>query len=191
MRNIVKFLPLLLILAVFGCAKPPQAEIDAAKAAVAKAAQNPDVVTYASDSLKSAQTLLAQMQTELNAKHYDKVKSLAVQASAAAAKAGTDATKNKDRIKTEAAALIEAVKLQIPKTEKTISSARNVRGVKLDFAALSADLKVAQAALADAEADYAAGAFMSAYTKASNAQTTLADTDRTVTSAIGALSRKK
>jgi len=191
MRHMLKFLPLLLVLMVFACAKPPQAEIDAAKAAVAKAAQNADVVTYASDSLKKAQDLLAQMQTELTAKRYDKVKSLAIEASAAAAKAGTDATKNKDRIKTEAAALIEAVKLQVPKTQKTITSARNVRGVNLDFAVLNADLKVAQAALADAEADYTAGAFMSAYTKASNAQTTLADTDRTVTAAIEALSRKK
>jgi len=191
MRHMLKFLPVVLILVIFACAKPPQAEIDAAKAAVVKAAQNADITTYASDSLKKAQDLIAQMQKELDAKRYDKVKSLAVEASAAAAKAGTDATKNKERIRTEAAALIESVKLALPNAEKKILSAKNVRGVKLDFAVLSADLKLAQAALADAEKDFQAGAFMSAYTKASNAQTMLVDGERTITAAVEALSKKK
>ncbi len=67
----------LLILGLFACAKPPQAEIDAAKAAVAKAAANSDVVTYAPEALAKAQDALSRMQTELTAKHYDKVKTLA------------------------------------------------------------------------------------------------------------------
>ena len=84
MRYLKVLIPVVLIAALGACAKPPQADIDAAKAAVATASQNPDIVAYAADTLKTAQDKLAQMQTELDAKHYDKVKSLAMDAKSAA-----------------------------------------------------------------------------------------------------------
>ncbi len=49
-----------------------------------RAAKNADIVAYAPDTLKSAQDKLAQMETELTAKHYDKVKALALDAKATA-----------------------------------------------------------------------------------------------------------
>ena len=84
MKTLKVLIPVALVLALAACAKPPQADIDAARAALAAAEKNADIVAYAPDSLKSAQASLAQMETELTAKHYDKVKTLALEAKAMA-----------------------------------------------------------------------------------------------------------
>jgi hypothetical protein len=71
MKALKVLIPVALVLALAACAKPPQADIDAARKAVTAAAKNADVVAYAPDQLKAAQDKLAQMETELAAKHYD------------------------------------------------------------------------------------------------------------------------
>ena len=51
------------LLALLGaCAHPPQAEIDAARAALDAASRNADVITYAPDSLRRAQEKMAGQQ---------------------------------------------------------------------------------------------------------------------------------
>jgi len=181
----------LLILGLFACAKPPQAEIDAAKAAVAKAAANSDVVTYGPEALAKAQDALSRMQTELTAKHYDKVKTLALEASAAAEKAISEALANKEKVKADAAALIAAMKKALPEAEKTIAAAKRIPRTGLDFSALAKALAGAKTSLAAAEADQANGNFMAAWNKASAVQTSLADGERTVTNAVQAATKKK
>jgi len=181
----------LLILGLFACAKPPQAEIDAAKAAVAKAAANSDVVTYAPEALAKAQDALSRMQTELTAKHYDKVKTIALEASAAAEKAISDALANKEKVKADAAALIAAMKKAIPEAEKTVAAAKRIPRTGLDFAALAKALAGAKSSLAAAETDQANGNFMAAWNKASAVQTALADGERTVATAVQAATKKK
>ena len=181
----------LLILGLFACAKPPQAEIDAAKAAVAKAAANSDVVTYAPESLARAQDALSRMQTELTAKKYDKVKTLALEASAAAEKAITDAVANKAKVKADAEALIAAMKKAIPEAEKTIAAAKRIPRTGLDFAALAKALAGAKTSLAAAEADQANGNFMAAWNKATAVQTALADGEKTVADAVQAATKRK
>jgi hypothetical protein len=184
-------LAVLLVLGLFACQKPPQAEIDAAKAAVAKAAANSDVVTYAPAALARAQDSLARMQTELTAKKYDKVKTLALEASAAAEKAVTEAAANKEKVKADAAALIAAMKKALPEAEKTVAAAKRIPKTGLDFTALARALADAKASLAAADADYANGDFMAAYNKASGVQTALADGERTVSTAVQAATKRK
>ena len=181
----------LLILGLFACAKPPQAEIDAAKAAVAKAAANSDVVTYAPELLARAQDALTRMQAELTAKKYDKVKTLALEASAAAEKAITEAVANKEKVKADAAALIAAMKKAIPDAEKTIAAAKRIPRTGLDFAALARAIAGARSSLTAAEADQANGNFMAAFNKASAVQTALADGERTVATAVQAATKRK
>ena len=181
----------LLILGLFACAKPPQAEIDAAKAAVAKAAANSDVVTYAPELLARAQDALSRMQAELTAKKYDKVKTLALEASAAAEKAITEAVANKEKVKADAAALIAAMKKAIPEAEKTIAAAKRIPRTGLDFAALARAIAGARSSLTAAEADQANGNFMAAFNKASAVQTALADGERTVATAVQAATKRK
>ena len=191
MSSLKIFVPILLVLALFACAKPPQADIDAARAAVAAAAKNPDIVAYAPDTLKSAQDKLAQMDTELAAKHYDKVKTLAIDAKATAEAAVNDAARNKQKAQADARTLIDALNKALPEAEKKAAAARNVRGIKLDFGALAKQLADAKAVVADADKDYAAGNYADALRKALVVQNQLNDGEKAVSDAVHAAAARK
>ncbi len=191
MKALKVVFPVLIVLLVAACAKPPQADIDAARAAVADAAKNPDVVAYVPDALKSAQDKLAQMETELTAKHYDKVKTIAQDARATAVAAVADAATAKAKAQADATALIAALKQALPDAAKKLADARRVRGVKLDFAALTKQLGDAQVAVADADNDLANGNYASALQKANAVQAQLTDSEKAVSDAIQAASAKK
>jgi Domain of unknown function (DUF4398) len=185
------FLPIVLALVVGACAQPPKADIDAARAAVATAGKNADIVAYAPDTLKAAQDKLAQMETELTAKHYDKVKSLALDAKATAETAANDAAKGKEKAQADATALIAALKKALPDASRKVAAARQVRGIKLDFAALNRQLAGAQAAVADADKDLADGNFASALQKAMAVQAQLSDSEKAIADAIQAAGKGK
>lgn len=104
MRVIVGFraIALGLALVVSGCAAPPTAEVDAAKAAVDKAvADHAD--QYAAETLKAAQEARAALEAELTAqegkwfKSYDRAKQLAAAAKEAGDKAAADAVAAKEK----------------------------------------------------------------------------------------------
>ena len=104
MRVIVRCLAITLTLGlavtIAGCASPPNADVDAAKAAVAKAT-NERASEYAADSLKAAQDAQAAVDVELKAqegkwfKSYDRTRELAGEAKAAGDKAAADAVAGK------------------------------------------------------------------------------------------------
>jgi len=190
MRYLKVLVPVVLVAALGACAKPPQADIDAAKAAVAEAAQNADIVEYAPDTLKTAQDKLAQMQTELDAKHYDKVKSLALEAKAAAETAATDASKGKEKAQTDATALIESLRQALPEATQRLTAAKKVKGLKLDFGTFTKQLADARTAIADAQKDLDSGDFASALQKATTIQAQLADGDKMISDAVAALKKK-
>jgi TonB family protein len=85
-----------------GCASPPATDVDAAKAAIDKAA-NQGADRFAPESLKSAQDARAALDAELKAqddkwvKSYDKAKELAVAAKNAGDKAAADAAVGKEK----------------------------------------------------------------------------------------------
>jgi hypothetical protein len=192
MKSLKWLFPLALImLTLVACAKPPQAEIDAAKAQVAKAAQDADVVAYAPESLKRAEDSLTKMQAELAAKKYDKVKAYAQEAQSAASAAIADGKANKERAKAQAASLIEAAKKAFPDAEKALASAKKLRPAKLDLVAATKGIADAKAALAQAEQSFAAGKFIDARDKAQSAQTKLADLVKSISEAVQAATRKK
>jgi TonB family protein len=110
MRAIVGFRAIALGLAitVTGCASPPSADVDAAKAAVDRAATD-RAGQYAAESLKAAEDARAALDAELKAqegkwlKSYDKAKELAVAAKAAGDKAAADAVAGKEKAEAIAA----------------------------------------------------------------------------------------
>jgi len=104
MRVIVGFRAIALGLALVasGCAAPPTAEVDAAKAAVDKAvADHAD--QYAAETLKAAQEARAALDAELTAqegkwfKSYDRAKQLATAAKEAGDKAAADAVAAREK----------------------------------------------------------------------------------------------
>ncbi len=191
MKALKVLVPVALVLALGACAKPPQADIDAARAAVAAAEKNPDIVAYAPEALKSAQASLAQMETELAAKHYDKVKTLAQEAKAEATTAANDVAANKSKAQADATALIAALKKALPAADAQIAAARKIRGVQLNFAALTQQVAQARSAVADAEKDLAAGNYASALQKATDVQTQLNNGEKLISDAIAAATNKK
>jgi len=104
MRAIVRFQTIALGLAitVTGCASPPSADVDAANAALAKAATD-DAGQYAAASLQAAQEAKTALDAELKAqegkwlKSYDKTKTLAVAAKTAGDKAAAEAVAGKEK----------------------------------------------------------------------------------------------
>ncbi len=97
-----------LAISVTGCASPPSADVDAAKASLDRAAAASDG-KYAPDSLKAAQDAQAALDAELKAqdgkwiKSYDRSKELAAAAKTASDKAVADATAAKDKAEAVAA----------------------------------------------------------------------------------------
>ena len=104
MRVIIRFRAIALGLAitVTACASPPNADVDAAKAALDRAASE-RAGQYAPESLKAAQDAQAAVDAELKAqegkwfKSYDRTKELAVATKTAGDKAVADAVAGKER----------------------------------------------------------------------------------------------
>ena len=191
MRALKVLIPVAFVLALAACAKPPQADIDAARSAVAAAGKNADIVAYAPESLKSAQASLAQMEKELTAKRYDKVKTLALEAKAMAGTAANDVVNNKAKARADAASLIAALQRALPAASAKVAAARRIAGVKLDFAALNQALAQAKAGVADAQNDLSGGNYASALQKATAVQVLLNGRERTVSDAVAVATNKK
>jgi uncharacterized lipoprotein YajG len=176
MKKARAIVPALLLVLLAACASPPQAEIDAAKAALASALQNPDVITYAPDSLRTAADKMDALDAEVAAqarrsalsRNYDLTRTLAAEASALARAANETATSSKQQVSLEASALLDEVTAAIQPFESRLWVAKRVPRIKLDVIAPLQQLpEQARATLADAQKDIAAGAFASAKAKLS------------------------
>jgi len=173
MRFTARFCAMALGLAVTvaGCASPPSADIDAARAAVEKATAA-QASQYAPDSLKAAEDALAALDAELKAQEakwfasYDKAATLATAAKTAGEKAAADAVAGKEKADAAAAAeraAAEAVEkaekeavrvggnIRPPKKTKDVTpiyppdaKSAGVQGVVIIEAVIGADGKVAK-----------------------------------------------
>ena len=199
MKALKVHIPVALVLALGACAKPPQADIDAAKAAVDSAAKNADIALYAADTLKTAKDKLAQMQADIDAqakkgavsRRYDNVKKLALEAKSAAETAKTDAGRNKEQAKADATAMIDALKKAFPEAEKKIAAAKKVRGIALNFTALARQMANAKAVVTAAEKDLADGNYAAAKEKAASVQAQMTEAEKAVADAVQAATQRK
>jgi hypothetical protein len=176
MRYLKALIPLILVLGLVTCAKPPQADIDAAKASVDTVAKNADVTAYAPNSLKAAQDSYAKLKAEVDAqaakgalsRNYDLTKTLVTQTKAAADKAKADAQKAKDQAKADATALIAGIKAQFPDVDKQLATAlkSTKKAVKTTATAMKPQVEQAKLTVAEAEQDLANGNYASAKAKA-------------------------
>jgi hypothetical protein len=190
MRIARAFAAVTLLSVLAACAEPPQAEIDAARAALDAASRNSDVVTYAPDALRSAQEKMNALNAEiaLQAKRsalsrsYDDAASLARETAALAARAGGDAVAAKQQVASDAAGLVEEVTEAIPGFESKVWAARRVPRIKLDIIApLQLVPDQARAAVDDARKDIASGAFAAAKARLMAAKDQLSSSEETIT----------
>ena len=164
MRAIVRFQAIALGLAitVTGCASPPNADVDAAKAAVDRAATD-RADQYAAESLKAAQDARAALDAELKAqegkwfKSYDKTKELAVAAKAAGDKAAADAVAGKEKAdavaakeKADAAAARAKARMAPVRIGGQIKAPKKIKDVKPVYPAIAQSARVAGAVTIEA-----------------------------------------
>ena len=163
-----------------------------ALAKVAAAERDVDVVTYAPDSLRAAQEKLAGLRAEMEAqenkssltRNYDLTARLAGQAAEAAAKSVEDAVAAKRQVRDEAAALLSSMSETILEFDRKIYAARRVRGITLDFAALTRTSQQIRVDLGDAQKDFDAGAFAAAHAKAMALQVHISSAEETISEAM-------
>ncbi len=182
---------LVLIMVLASCAKPPKAEVDAARAAVAKAGSDADAVVYEADLLRSAKASLARMDEELAAKRYDSAKTFALEASNSAQRAISEAGAAKLRVKAEAESLIASLKSSYDDAAAAIASAKRLGGLKIDLKALSADLAKARADGAEARKKLDSGSFLDARDSALTVKAKVADIQKRLADAVQASKKKK
>jgi TonB family protein len=141
-----------LAMTVTACDSPPTADVDAAKAAVDKAATD-RADQYAADSLKTARDAQAALDLELKAqeakwvKSYGKTKELAVAAKAAGDKAAAEATAAKE--KSDAA----AAKVKADAAGGQIKPPTKVKDVTPVYPAIARSARVAGAVVIAATID--------------------------------------
>jgi TonB family protein len=148
MCAIVRFraIALGLAIAVTGCASPPNADVDAAKAALDRAATD-RAGQYAAESFKAAQDTRAALDAELKAqegkwfKSYDKAKELAVTAKAAGDKAAADAVAGKE--KADAAAARARASVAPVRIGGQIKPPLKIKDVKPVYPAIAQSARVA------------------------------------------------
>lgn len=158
MRGIARFRTIALGLAitVTGCASPPSADVDAAKAALDKAAAD-RAGQYAAASLKTAQDAGAALDVELKAqeakwvKSYGKTKELAAAAKAAgdnaaadaaAGKATADAVAAKEKARADAAAARAKAKLAAVRVGGRIKPPTKIKDVTPVYPAIAQSARV-------------------------------------------------
>jgi hypothetical protein len=194
MRFLKVLIPLLVLAMLAACAKPPQAEVDAAKTALDTAVANPDVAAYAPSALQAAQDRLAQLQSELDAqaakgalsRKYDEAKNMALEAQAAAEGLAAQAATAKEQTKADAMTLLNELAIAVPEAEKGLAAAKRVRGVALDFKALTASLAQAKTEVSAADAAYNSGDFATAKATAAAVKDSLAQGQQVVADAVAA-----
>jgi hypothetical protein len=161
---------LLLVSAVLavGCAKPPQQEIDAAKAAMT-AAEQAEAPKYAADSWDKAQQAMNAVNAELEAQNakfalfrsYTKAKQLIADATNAANAAKDAGIAGKEKAKNDATAAIDAAKASLTNAETLFASvskcprARGAKEVKKDLETVKGNLEGYKNQVTDLDAKFA------------------------------------
>jgi hypothetical protein len=168
---------LLLVAAVLavGCAKPPQQEIDAVKAALTAAEQS-EAPKYAAESWDKAQQAMNAVNAELEAQNakfalfrsYTKAKQLIADATTAANAAKDAGIAGKEKAKNDATAAIDAAKAALTGAETLFASvekcprARGAKEVKKDLVAVKGNLDAMKNQVADLDAKFAKEDFFGA-----------------------------
>jgi hypothetical protein len=173
------------------CAKPPVEEMNAASAALSRAENDADAVTYAANTLARARDALNRMQTEADAKRYDSAKTFAAEAISAAEKAIADGKTGAERTREDAANLIAVLKNTVSETEDSIRAAKKAQNLQLDFGAIDQDFETARRTADQAEVSLAGSNYTDAMDKGKAARGLLGGISERLSSAATAASRKK
>jgi competence protein ComGC len=177
MRFWVLFSVLGLSVLLSGCSSAPTAEITATTDAL-KSIETPDVTTYAPESLKAAQEELnkalaeVKVQDEKFALTRDYKPSLAALKSTKdlVEKAQKEAQSNKAKAKADAELAVADLPIKISEAYDLLAKAPKGKDTKADLEAMQNDMKLAEAAAAEANSALIAEKYIDALAKANMAK---------------------
>lgn len=172
-RHAVLLLATFSLGALCACAKPPQAEMQAAQAALEKA-KSTGADIYAPEAWSHAQESLAQAKAEMDAqtgrfgilRSYDKTRQLILKVQGDAAKAGNDAATAKVQVQLEAQSGIVAAKSALAEANAALATAPAGKDRKADTEAIRADIEALKGLETEAETAFAAENFVTAKQRA-------------------------
>lgn len=150
MRAVLKFgVVLCMVFIAAGCGSPPQAELDAAQAAL-DAARQAQADVYAPDAYTRAKNTLADARAKVEQSDYEAAKTAAVQAKEQAEQARSLAGTNKQQMMTDAQNIANRVSTGLGDARTALDSAPRGKGADDDLDQLRGDLSQAEASLSDA-----------------------------------------
>ncbi len=160
------------LLFLAGCAEPPQAESDAANAAL-QAAKTAEADQYAGQAYNAARdTLNAALAAvkEQDGKfalfrNYDAAKAQLAKATEMANQAGQAAAAEKDRLKNELTTMQMELVAALAAADTALMKAPVGKGNKADIELIKSDLSAARTAFDAAVADFTQGKYLTARTK--------------------------
>lgn len=176
-----------------GCSKAPQADIDAAKSALEQATLA-EADVYAADQYAAADDAMKRLEAELTLqeeksalfRRYGTATELATEVKTASAAAAAAAVTGKEQVQAEATDTLVATRELLAEVQGIVAKAPTGKGTQADLAAMKADLEGVQTALDEADAAFAAGAYMDAQTGATAARDVLEQVKADVAAAIEA-----
>lgn len=172
MKRISLLLTGLALLALVGCSKPPDAEMQAANAAIehARAAEAemyvPDSWQMVQDSLNAAMAKKKEQDEKFALfRSYTDAKNMFVRAEALANDVATKSEAEKERVKNEVMTMLTTAQTAVQTATDALGKAPRGKGNKADLDLIKSDLEGVTAMLGDANNDFNAGKYLSAKTK--------------------------
>jgi vacuolar-type H+-ATPase subunit I/STV1 len=193
MKKIINAISLVFIfaLAISACATPPTEEMQRAQDAVIRAESDADAVTYAGNMITRARDALTRMQSEADSKRYDAAKEFAAEAIRNAERAISDGQSAKERLRAEAATLLDSLQNLLAETLNAINAARGVPNILLDFNVLMQDMDEAGRIYEEAQQSLQAGNYRDAVAKGQTVRSLLSNINAMISDAAFDTSRKK
>ena len=194
MKGLKKYLAggisvMLMATLLVGCAKPPTAEMDAAKVSM-DGAVSAGAGTYAKDGLKNLNDSWAAMQDEVKKqegklfKNYDNAKAMIAKINADAAALQTETEQKKEQAKMEANDASAAAAAAVAQAKALLAEAPTGKGTKADIEAMKADLAGIKGSLAEIDTLIASQEYFAATDKAKAISAKAADISAMVQAAI-------
>lgn len=158
---------------VIGCSSAPTDQIATTDKAI-EIARAAEAEQYAAMSFQTAMDTLNAAKVEQQAqdgkfsliRSYDKSRDLYTAAERLANQAATDAAAEKQRVQEQVRLLLSDAETLMGTVDSAVKAAPVGKGTRADIELLKADFTAAQTPFSDARADYDAGSFLTARTKA-------------------------
>jgi hypothetical protein len=179
-KRLVFALALVALPLLWGCSKPPEAEMQKATASMqaARAAEAeqyaPQALTTAQDTLNAAMSLKQEQDSKFALfRSYGKAKAMYMRADVLAQKAATDAAAEKEKVKAQVTEMLTKARTDIDDAKAQVDKAPKGKGAE-DKAAIEMmknEVTAINAAYDEANADFQNGKYLTARTKLEQVET--------------------